>query len=169
MKLLRFTVCLAFAAVFAAPAYGASKPTTVTHPKVAAVKVAPADEYFGRQKISSLGIDNMIRDTETREGFDPALASRLYNALQPAEEALQDWTRKYPQDSWIPKRAYLLSHLFWRMHTPEASAAAERCRSVLFKYFPKNRFAALAKSESETTYAPVVAASPTPAAAGVAK
>lgn len=169
MKLLRFAVCLTVAVILAGPAYGATKPSTVAHPKVAAPQVAPADEYFGKQKISSLGIDNMIRDTETREGFDPALASRLYTSLQAAEDALQDWAHKYPQDSWIPKRAYLLSHLFWRMHTPEASAAAQRCRNVLFSYFPKNRYASLAKHESEATYAPVVAASPTPGAPVIAK
>ena len=159
MKILRFASILACLAIAAVPAFAG--------PRVAA-KIAPADEYFGHQKISPLGIDNMIRDTEMRENFNPALASRLYGSLATAEDALQDWARKYPQDGWIPKRAYLLSHLFWRMHSPEGDAAAERCRSVLFHYFSKNRFAALAHRESATTYAPVAAA-PTPAPAPAAK
>ena len=149
MRILRFAVCFAFVALLAAPAFAAT-----THTKPAPANVAPADEYFGRQKISTLGIDNMIRDTETRENYNPELAPRLYGALANAEDALEDWVHKYPHDSWIPKRAYLLSHLFWRMHTPEASAAAQRCRSVLFVYFPKNRYASLAHKESEATYAP---------------
>ena len=155
MRLLRFALFLACMAIFGTAAF-------------AGQRVAPADEYFGRQKISPLGIDNMIRDTEARENFNPALSSRLYGSLATAEDALQDWARKYPQDGWIPKRAYLLSHLFWRMHTPEADAAAARCRNVLFRYFSKNRYASLARHENQATYAPV-AAVPTPAAAPAAK
>lgn len=120
-------------------------------------RVAPADEYFGHQKISTLGIDNMIRDTDLREAYNPELASRLYATLMTAEEALEDWAAKYPHDSWIPKRAYLMSHLFWRMHTPEATAAAERCRNVIFRLFPSHRYAMLAKHESETLVAPLPA------------
>ena len=137
--LLRSAFCLAFVAVLAAPA-------------LAAPKVAPADEYFGKMKISALGIDNMIRDTDVRESYDPNEASRLYGALMNAEDALLDWASKYPQDSWIPKRAYLLSHLFWRMNTPEATAAADKCRGVIFKYFPSNHYAVLAKSETASSY-----------------
>ncbi len=137
-KVVRFVFCVTLALVCTAPV-------------VAANKVAPADEYFGRQKISTLGIDNMIRDTDVRESFNPALASRLYGSLLAAEDALQDWAVKYPHDSWIPKRAYMLSHLFWRMHTPEATAAAERCRSLLFRSFPTHRFAQMARGETEAS------------------
>ena len=153
--MLRFAACLSFVALLTMPAFAA---TTTS-------QVAPADEYFGRQKISTLGLDNMIRDTETRENFNPEAASRLYGALANAEDALEDWAHKYPHDSWIPKRAYLLSHLFWRMHTPEASAAAGRCRYVLFHYFPKNRYASLAHHENEAAYAPPAGAAPAAAAA----
>jgi hypothetical protein len=114
---------------------------------------APADEYFGRQQISTLGIDNMIRDTDRRESSDPASAVRLYGGLVAAEDALEDWARKYPQDSWIPKRAYEISHLFWRMHSAEANAAADRCRDILFKQFPASRYAVLAQAEEPQTTA----------------
>ncbi len=144
MKLaLRVAISLACATLFAAPA--------LADPKL---QVAPADEYFGRQKISTLGIDNMIRDTEARENFDPSLASRLLGPLSNAEDALEDWQSKYPHDSWIPKRAYLMSHLFWRMHTADADAMADRCRNLLFKQFPKSRYAVLAKVETPSMIAP---------------
>jgi len=134
---------------------------TTVAPKPQAA-VAPADEYFGRQKLSTLGIDNMIHDTDMREGFDPQLASRLYTPLMAAEDALEDWAKKYPGDTWIPKRAYLLSHLFWRMNTPEASRAAERCRSVLFMDFPKNKYALLARKESQSSWLAAKYPSPAP-------
>lgn len=144
MKLaLRLLVSLALAALFAAPALADQK-----------LQVAPADEYFGRQKISTLGIDNMIRDTEQRENFDPQLAYRLLSPLSTAEDALEDWASKYPHDSWIPKRAYLMSHLFWRMHTPEANAMADRCRNLLLTRFAKTRYAVLARVETQSMVAP---------------
>jgi hypothetical protein len=153
-------LCLPLAFALGAPVIAS---TTAAAPKAA---VAPADEYFGRQKLSTLGIDNMIHDTDMRESFDPDLASRLYGPLMAAEDALEDWAAKYPHDSWIPKRAYLLSHLFWRMHSSEAVAAADRCRSLLFKYFPTNKYATLAHHETASTWAgaQTAAAPPSPVA-----
>jgi hypothetical protein len=121
-------------------------------------KVAPADEYFGRMKMSILGITNSIKDTGIREGNDPANAGKYYSGLAFTEEALEDWAHKYPQDSWIPRRAYDLSHEFWLMHTPAADATAERCRVVLFKQFPHDRWAEIARTESALTVAPVASA-----------
>jgi len=166
MRIQRLVVCLAFVALLAAPSLAATStsgaPSKTTPAKS---QVAPADEYFGHQKISALGIDNMIRDTTTRENYNPESAWRLYGSLAPAEDALEDWAHKYPHDSWIPKRAYLLSHLFWRMHTADANAAANRCRIVLFHYFPHNHYANLARHERAAQYAPQAAATPAAQAA----
>lgn len=142
-RAVRFFVILGCLAMLALPALGSQKSV-----------VAPADEYFGRQKISTLGIDNLIRDTTQREAFDPTLASRLVGSLSAAEDALEDWASKYPHDSWIPKRAYDMSHLFWRMHTPEADAMADRCRNLLFRLFPKTKYAVLAHVETPAMVAP---------------
>lgn len=136
----------------------ASALTPVASLAAGTAKVAPADEYFGRMKMSILGITNSIRDTGTREGFDPANASKYYSGLSFTEDALEDWAQKYPGDSWIPRRAYDLSHEFWLMHTPEADAKAQRCRLVLFRQFPHDRWAVIAKTESALTVAPVAAA-----------
>ena len=150
-------LCLAFTP--AASLAGGTK-TSPAHAHSAPAKVAPADEYFGRMKMSILGITNMIKDTGLREGFDPANASKYYNALSLTEAALEDWAGKYPQDSWIPSRAYNLSHEFWLMHTPDADAQAQRCRAILFRQFPHNRFAVIARSEKAEIIAPVAALVP---------
>ena len=42
------------------------------------VAVAPADEYFGRMKMSILGIRNEIHDLTLKIGFEPACRSWLY-------------------------------------------------------------------------------------------
>jgi hypothetical protein len=143
---LRIILVLAFGVAFASPTLADQKNVD-----------APVDEYFGRQHMSTLGIDNLIRDTDQRESVDPAFAARLYGGLMAAEDAIEDWAAKYPHDGWIPKRAYEMSHLFWRMHLAEANAAAERCRTLLFRQFPESRYAALAHAETPT----LTAANPT--------
>jgi hypothetical protein len=135
--------------------------TATTHPATAshsasqpAPKLAPVDEYFGRMKLSPLGINNTIHDTSMHLRYDPANAERYYTALEWAEDALHDWARKYPQDTWLPGRAYFMSHVFWQMHTTEADAAADRCRALLFSQFPTSHWAQLAKSETKEKVAP---------------
>ncbi len=121
-----------------------------------APKLAPVDEYFGRMKLSPLGINNSIHDTSMHIKYDPNNAGKYYSGLEWAEDALHDWARKYPQDTWLPGRAYFMSHVFWQMHTAEADAAADRCRSLLFTQFPKSHWAALARGETKEKVAPVV-------------
>jgi hypothetical protein len=133
-----------------------TKPAPAHALAAAAVKVAPADEYFGRMKMSILGITNSIKDTGLREGYDPANAAKYFNSLALTEDALEDWAQKYPQDSWIPRRAYDLSHDFWKMHTPAADAQAQRCRTLLFRHFPHNRWAVVAGRETAASVAPAV-------------
>ncbi|HXW76461.1 MAG TPA: hypothetical protein VEJ20_03535 [Candidatus Eremiobacteraceae bacterium] len=144
----------------------ASTPATLhAHPKPAPkLLVAPADEYFGRMKMSILGITNSIRDTGLREGFNPTNAASYYSGLMWTEDALKDWAAKYPHDGWIPRRAYDLSHDFWRMHMPQADAAAQACRQLLFRQFPHDHWTAIARSETAAKVAPPVAvATPQPA------
>jgi len=135
----------------------AAAPATTSHTHAQpAPKLAPVDEYFGKMKLSPLGINNTIHDTSQHVKYDQANAARYYTGLEWAEDALHDWARKYPQDTWLPGRAYFMSHVFWQMHTAEADAAADRCRQLLFTQFPKSRWASMAKSESKEKVAPVV-------------
>lgn len=131
-------------------------------------KVAPLDEYFGKMKLSPLGINNTIHDTNLHVKYDAANAGHYYQSLAWAEDALHDWARKYPGDTWLPGRAYYMSHVFWQMHTPEGDAAAQRCRTMLFTSFKSSHWAALAKNETQDKIAPVGAPPAAAAAAAVA-
>ncbi len=117
--------------------------------------LAPLDEYFGKQKMSPLGIENTIHDTSLRVRYDPAHAARYYQGLESAEDALHDWARKYPKDPWLAGRAYYMSHVFWSMHTAPADAAAHRCRLLLFTQFQGSHWSALAEHETQSAIAPV--------------
>src|ERR1700688_2387474 len=136
-------VCTILVAAFAQSA--AAKPA-----------VAPADEYFGRMKLSILGIGNIMHDTKLREAYDPAHASDNYAKLALAEDALEDWAAKYPQDTWLPGKAYYMSHEFWAMNTPDGDRAAERCRALLLSRFAASRYSLKARVEVASMFEPKV-------------
>src|SRR5579872_7337979 len=107
---MKFVLLLCAAGVVAltAPALSASanhaahpataKPavkSTAAKPKPAPIKVAPADEYFGHQKLSILGVNNTIHDTNLHIGFDRVHAAKYYGQLAPAADSLFDWAHKY--------------------------------------------------------------------------
>jgi hypothetical protein len=109
--------------------------------------VAPADEYFGRMKLSILGIGNIMHDTKLREAYDPSHAADNYTKLSSAEDALEDWAAKYPQDTWLPGKAYYMSHEFWAMNTPDGDRAAERCRALLLTRYATSKYSSRARTE----------------------
>jgi hypothetical protein len=70
---------------------------------------APADEYFGRFKMSILGVRNVVSDIDARADDAAADAARnLCHKLTLAEDALRDWHAKYPDDTWLPKLGYTM-------------------------------------------------------------
>ena len=71
-------------------------------PAAAASRVAPADEYFGRLKMSILGIRNQLVNLETKSRYRGANRSALMGEATFIEDAMRDWSAKYPGDPWIP-------------------------------------------------------------------
>lgn len=96
-------------------------------------RLAPADEYFGRLKMSVLEVTNRINDA--RRG------GATYVGLLNTQGAIEDWARKYPGDPWIPAREYRMSQLFASLHSQAGNAEAARCRTFLRLHFPHVRFA----------------------------
>jgi hypothetical protein len=73
---------------------------------------APGDEYFGRMKMSYLGINNTFHDDLIRAGaytIDPKIISRINFA----DEALVAWYKKYPNDPQLA-RSYFLAFQMYR-------------------------------------------------------
>jgi hypothetical protein len=65
--------------------------------------LAPADEYFGRMKMSVLGIRNELDGLERRaSGGDRNVAS-MAGKLALVDDAINDWRAHYPRDSWLPR------------------------------------------------------------------
>ena len=65
--------------------------------------LAPADEYFGRLKMSVLGIRNELATLERRAlGGDRNVAS-MSGKLALVDDAMRDWRAHYPRDTWLPR------------------------------------------------------------------
>jgi len=70
---------------------------------------APADEYFGKLKLSILGVRNLVYDIDARANdATEDVAANFCHKLILAEDALRDWQAKYPDDVWVPKFGYAM-------------------------------------------------------------
>jgi hypothetical protein len=127
-------------------------------------KVAPADEYFGKLKMSILGIRNVIRDQGAKVDYYPENAPATLGTMALTEDALHDWQRKYPCDSWLPGSIYALEHFYTKFHTADGATHVHAIFAWLRHDFPRSSFAAAGSQED--TAAMIVAPLAAAAAAG---
>ena len=131
-------------------------------------KVAPADEYFGRQKLSILGIGNMIKDCRLRVEADMSKSGSIYGALANVEDAMRDWESKYPADSWVPKDLELLEAVYLEVPEQRARDNGTRIEVWLVHDYPQSQYAVTGRSvmaSAPALAAPIVggvAAAPAP-------
>jgi hypothetical protein len=142
----------------------ATSPTAAKPAKHAAkaaprCKMAPADEYFGKLKMSILGIRNTIKDQGLKVDVEPAKAPTTFNSIALTEDAIRDWQHKYPCDSWLPGTLYALEHFYGKIHTQDGVKHVHATFKWLRHDFPKHKLVADARKEDG-------AASAAPPAAG---
>jgi len=109
MRLLLAAAAAALSAVMPLPAPAAAAPMddgrfsvyVVNMPPLQPAAQAPADRYFGVQKLSNLGLRNMVRDM-VLEGTSPLALPEQLGRISGVESALDDWQEHYPQDRWLP-------------------------------------------------------------------
>lgn len=49
------------------------------------------------------------------------------------QDALEDWSRRYPRDPWIVRDEHKLAPLFGDLETDEGNAGMHRCNGVLVR------------------------------------
>jgi hypothetical protein len=127
-------------------------------------RVAPADEYFGRLKMSILGIRNVIKDQGLRVDYEPDKAASTLSTIALAEDALHDWEHKYPCDSWLPGTIYALEHFYLKIHTLEGVQHVHATFAWLRHDYPKARVITQGRTEDglAAVDVPVAAESPLP-------
>ncbi len=109
--------------------------------------LAPADEYFGRFRISVLGISNMIKDGGDRlaDGSDPAAV--LDGPLAFVTDAIHDWEHRFPNDPWIAKDLYKLEGAYLKAGSDRGNDLARRTVAWLVHDYPNAAYVADARSQ----------------------
>ncbi len=129
---------------------------------------APGDEYFGRTKLSFLGMNNIFHDAAISSG-DHTTDAAIAHKVADAEDALDAWAKKYPHDPQLA-RTYYLATIVERKIWLQANQ--RRAWDYLSKlehgfadtYFGKTAKKSLAIGFTEHYYAPAeTCASPAPA------
>jgi len=110
-------------------------------------KVAPADEYFGRMKMSILGVQNTLKDLSAKLAFAPDSGADVLHSAYYVEDAIHDWEHKYPQDSWLPKSVFNLSQLYSSIKSDEGQRRAAATLHWLIARYPHTAFAATARNQ----------------------
>ncbi|HEY6233618.1 MAG TPA: hypothetical protein VIW69_00770 [Candidatus Elarobacter sp.] len=132
--------------------------TTKTVAKAPKCRVAPADEYFGKLKMSILGIRNTIKDQGLKIDVDPAKAPSTGNAIALTEDAIHDWQHKYPCDSWLPGTLLGLERFYLKIHTDDGVKHVHATFAWLRHDYPRSNVVQVARREDGQ--ATVVPASP---------
>jgi hypothetical protein len=128
----RIVLAFALALSFAAPAFADSS-----------ANLAPADRYFGRLKMSILGVRNQLKDLAARADAHPEDAEHIYDKAVLVEDALHDWQRHFPRDPWIPKYAYSLAQLYGKLDTDDARVRKNDTLDWLIATYPESEYALL--------------------------
>jgi hypothetical protein len=137
-----------------------------------ACHVAPADEYFGKLKMSVLGIRNTIRDQGLLLDVDSTRSGPATQKVNFAEDALHDWEHKYGCDRWIPWTIFALEHYYGKIHTVDGLKNVHRIVAWLKHDYPKVggviSFANKDEAKAVQALAEAQAATPTPSPAPIA-
>jgi hypothetical protein len=128
----RVLLALVLALSFAAPVFAG--PTT---------NLAPADRYFGRLKMSILGVRNSLKDLSARADAHPEDAEHIFDKAVLVEDALRDWHAHFPLDPWIPKFAYSLAQLYGKLDSDDARVRRNDTLDWLVATFPESEYAML--------------------------
>ncbi len=109
--------------------------------------LAPADRYFGRLKMSILGIRNQLKDLAERVDAKPEDAEHVYDKAVLVEDALHDWQQQFPRDPWIPKYSYALAQLYGKVASDDARVRRNDTLDWLIATYPESEYAQLPRGD----------------------
>jgi hypothetical protein len=124
-----------------------AKPVPAHHAPAPHVRVAPADEYFGKLKMSVLGIRNTIKDVGANLDIDQTRWAQLASKAAFAEDAIKDWERKYPQDTWLAKTVFALERMYAKLDTDDGRKRSIASMKWLIHDFPKSWYGKTGRKE----------------------
>ncbi|HET9343844.1 MAG TPA: hypothetical protein VFO25_13100 [Candidatus Eremiobacteraceae bacterium] len=84
---------------------------------------APADQYFGRLKLSNLGVRNIIHALSI-EGRSPLALPLERTRIMGVETALAQWGEEFPRDSWLRGAMLSFAGVMAGKHDPDTDRLA---------------------------------------------
>ena len=100
---------------------------------------APGDEYFGRMKMSYLGIDNTFHDDLIRAG-SYTTDSKLLSGINFADEALTAWSHKYPNDPQLARSYFLAFQMYRKIWVQTYQDKAWQYAHIVIQKWPSSFF-----------------------------
>ena len=97
---------------------------------------APADEYFGRTKLSPVGVRNEI--SRIGKYLDAGWGGQMTKDTLWVVDALADWQHQYPRDYELPRLYKRVYDTLGRENTAEAKQAREEVRRILVIAYPNS-------------------------------
>jgi len=157
----RFLACLSLVALATTSASASPTPASASHPASGkkpapsaphhlAVKrpvPAPADEYFGKLKMSILGIRNTIKDIGANIDVDATRAPGLMSKADFAEDSIHDWERRYPTDTWLPKTIFALERMYAKIDSDDGRRRAMVAMRWLVHDYPATWYGRTGRKE----------------------
>jgi len=95
---------------------------------------APADEYFGRTKLSPIGVRNEL--TRIGKYLDAGWGDRMVKDTVWVVDSLDDWQHQYPRDYELPRLYKRVYDTLARVNGPEAKQAQQEVRRTLLVNYP---------------------------------
>jgi hypothetical protein len=122
-----------FAIASASPAAQTPAPTTAEQFASSAVvdvsarplspQNAPADQYFGRLKLSNLGVRNIIHALAV-EGTSPLALPMERTRIMGVDTAILEWADDFPRDPWLRRVVLNFADVLARKHDVETDTIA---------------------------------------------
>ncbi len=100
---------------------------------------APGDEYFGRLKMSYLGINNTFHDDMIKAG-DYTTDPHTIAQVNFADEALHQWSQRYPKDPQLARSYYLAFEMYKKIYTLPGQDKAWQYLHTIVERWPNTYF-----------------------------
>jgi hypothetical protein len=133
--------------------------TTIAMVARAAPITAPADQYFGKLKMSALRIRYETMQLKKRYETHQLLPEQAEHLLLLTQDAFGQWARAYPRDPWLASTGYAIAALYGELPGATARDHAVALYVYVKTSFPTTSYAA----SSRTALHHGVAVKPDPA------
>ena len=107
-------------------------------------ELAPADDYFGHQKMSPLEIRHKVFSLKDDFHHARMRPDAVQHDAETVEDAIQDWTARFPHDTWIPSAAWGLATLYEELPGTDAHEHAIVMLQFVRDHFGTSSFAVVA-------------------------